>query len=205
MGEATDKTESTKKGNTAFWVVNAITTYRLLAAPFLVYLAWAGYHDLFKWMVAFSFFTDAIDGPISRKYNATSVFGAKLDSVADDATVFASTISLWFVDEQFVRENWMFVAGLFALFLVQTVAALIAYKKVTSFHTYLAKTAAVAQGLFFFFFFFDFGPKIFMFYLAIGITAVELVEEIILVLILPRWKANVKGLLWVWKERGVHS
>jgi CDP-diacylglycerol--glycerol-3-phosphate 3-phosphatidyltransferase len=203
---AKKKAKSEKgKNKKAFWIINAITMYRLLMAPFLVFLAWKGETDIFKWLVAFSFFTDAIDGPLTRHFKVTSVFGARLDSVADDATVFASTISLWFVDEQFVRDNWMFVASLFTLFLVQVAASLVAYKKVTSFHTYLAKTAAVAQGIFFFLFFFDIGPKLAAFYLAIGITAIELIEEIVLVIILPKWKANVKGLYWVWKKGGVHT
>lgn len=191
----------------SYYVVNGITMYRLVTAPFLLLLAIMGQYVAFKWLIAFSFFTDAIDGPLSRKYKVTSVFGSRLDSVADDATVLVSTLGLWIVQPGFIRENWIVIAGLFALFGIQTVAALIAYKKVTSFHTYLAKTAAIVQAAFFISFFFDFDFVQFLFIAAVAITAIQLVEEIILVIMLREWKANVKGLYWIWRSGNqiVHS
>lgn len=185
---------------TSYYVINGITMYRLVSAPFLLLMAATGHSDVFKWLVAFSFFTDAIDGPLSRRYKVTSVFGSRLDSVADDATVFVATIGLWIIHPDFVREEWMILTGLFSLLVVQTIAALIVYRKITSFHTYLAKTAAVAQAVFFFVIFFDVGPAKLAFYVAVSITALELLEEIVLVISLPRWKANVKGLYWVLRE-----
>ena len=191
----------------SYYIVNAVTIYRLVSAPFLLVFVIAGEHTLFKWLITFSFFTDAIDGPLSRRYNVTSIFGSRLDSVADEATVLVSTIALWFVQPDFVRENWIVIGGLLGLFGIQTLAALIAYKKVTSFHTYLAKTAAVVQAAFFICFFFNFDFVQLLFLLAALVTAVELIEEIILVIMLPEWKANVKGLYWVWRSRrpSVHS
>jgi CDP-diacylglycerol--glycerol-3-phosphate 3-phosphatidyltransferase len=190
---------------TSYYIINGITMYRLVSAPFLLLMAATGHSDIFKWLIAFSFFTDAIDGPLSRKYKVTSVSGSRLDSVADDATVFVATIGLWIIHPEFVREEWMILTGLLSLLIVQTIAALIAYRKVTSFHTYLAKTAAVAQAAFFFVIFFDVGPAKLAFYVAAGITALELLEEIVLVISLRRWKANVKGLYWVLRERRMQS
>lgn len=185
----------------SYYVINGITMYRLVSAPFLLLLAILGEYTWFKWLVAFSFFTDAIDGPLSRKYQVTSVFGSRLDSVADDATVMVSTIALWIIHPQFFSANWMIIAGLFALFGIQTTAALIAYKKVTSFHTYMAKIAAVAQAAFFIAFFFNFPLTYFLFLVAAIITALQLIEEIILVIMLPEWQTNIKGLYWVWRAR----
>jgi len=185
----------------SYYIINGITLYRLLSAPLILLLAIRGELTLLKWLIAISFFTDAIDGPLSRKYNVTSVFGSRLDSVADDATVLVSTLSLWIIFPGFMRENWMIIAGLFGMFGIQTVAALIAYKKVTSFHTYLAKTAAVAQATCFISIFFNIGPIYFLFITSAVITAIELIEEIILVIILPKWEANVKGLYWVLRSQ----
>lgn len=184
----------------SYYAINTITLYRLVSAPFLLVLAISGQLILFKWLVAFSFFTDAIDGPLSRRYGVTSVFGSRLDSIADDATVLVSTVALWIVYPEFVRQQWIIISILFALFAVQTIAALIVFKKVTSFHTYLAKTAAVVQALFFISQFFDFGPAVIVFYVASFITGIQLLEEIILVFVLPEWRSNVKGLLWVLKS-----
>jgi phosphatidylglycerophosphate synthase len=185
----------------SYYFINGITMYRLASAPFLLLIAFTGALGLLKWLMAFSFLTDAIDGPLSRRYKATSVFGSRLDSVADDATVLASTLALWIIYPDFIRSEWIILVGLLALLGVQMMAALVAYKKVTSFHTYLAKTAAVAQAIFFMMIFFEFGPIRFSFYAASLITALQLLEEIILVILLPEWKADVKGLYWALRSK----
>lgn len=123
----------------SYLIINGITMYRLVSAPFLLLLAIMGEYRWFKWLIPLSLFTDAIDGPLSRKYKVTSIFGSRLDSVADDATVLVSPIALWIIQPHFEGENCMVLAGLLVLFGIQAVAALIAYKKVTSFHTYMAK------------------------------------------------------------------
>jgi phosphatidylglycerophosphate synthase len=185
----------------SYYIINGVTMYRLVSAPFLVLLAIMGLYEWFKWFMCVSFFTDAIDGPLSRKYEVESVFGARLDSVADDATVLASAIALWILHPEFMRNHWIVIAGLSALFGIQAVAALIAYKKVTSFHTYMAKAAAVAQAAFFIVFFFRSNFADFLFVCAVTITALQLVEEIILVIILPTWTADVKGIYWIWRSK----
>jgi phosphatidylglycerophosphate synthase len=185
----------------SYYLINGITMYRLVSAPLILLLAIRGELIWFKCLIAMSFFTDAIDGPLSRKYKVTSVFGSRLDSVADDATIFVSALGLWIIFPEFLKKNWMIIAGLFGLFGIQTVAALIVYKKVTSFHTYLAKTAAVAQAMFFISIFFDFGPTYFLFIVSAVITALELIEEIILVFVLPKWDTNVRGLYWVLRSQ----
>ena len=82
------------------------------------------------------------------------------------------------------------------LLILQNVLALLKYRKLTSFHTYAAKIAAVLQGIFLLaFFFFEKSAHI-LFYAAVGITVLDLAEEIILVIVLPEWKVNVKGLYW---------
>lgn len=184
-----------------YYLVNGITMYRLVSAPFLLILAFVGELSLFKWLIAFSFFTDAIDGPLSRKFKVTSVFGARLDSVADDATVLTSIVALFILELDFISSNWMSLTSLAILFIIQTISALVAYGKVTSFHTYLAKLAAVMQAVFFLLTFFTGEPVVIAFYLALVITAIQLIEEIVLVIVLPKWQADIKGLYWVLTRR----
>lgn len=187
----------------AFYLINGITFYRLLSAPLLLVLAYNGSLGVFKWLLLLSFFTDAIDGFLSRKLKVSSLFGAKLDSIADDATVLVAILSLWITKAEFMVDHWFPITVLLTVFVIQTVTALRRYGKVTSFHTYLAKTAAVLQGIFFILFFFESGMIETIFYAAVWVTGIELVEETILVFYLPEWKANVKGLYWVLKERKI--
>jgi CDP-diacylglycerol--glycerol-3-phosphate 3-phosphatidyltransferase len=56
------------------------------------------------------------------------------------------------------------------------------------------------QGIFLLLMFFLSGPPYLVFYAAAVITMLDLIEEIILVLMLPRWQTDVKGLYWVLKK-----
>jgi phosphatidylglycerophosphate synthase len=185
----------------AYYVINGITFYRLLSAPGILFLAYNRDLEIFKWLLALSFFTDAIDGYLSRAFNVSSLFGTKLDSIADDATVAVAILSLWVLRKDFIVDHWLTFGVLLSLFAIQTATALVKYRKITSFHTYMAKAAAVLQGIFFILFFFEAGIATPIFYAAAVLTGIELVEEIFLVFTLPEWKANVKGLFWVWKDR----
>jgi CDP-diacylglycerol--glycerol-3-phosphate 3-phosphatidyltransferase len=40
-----------------------------------------------------------------------------------------------------------------------------------------------------------------LFYAAVLITFLELVEEIMMVALIPRWRTNLKGLYWVLKNK----
>ena len=184
----------------SYYIINAITFYRLIAAPFLLLLLLKGQVGIFKWLLAFSFFTDAIDGFLARKYKIASVLGAKLDSIADDLTVGVATVGLFIVNPAFIKQHTGLLFLLLGLFIIENILAYIRYRRFTSFHTYLAKTAAVFQGLFLILFYFT-GPIEFLFYFAIAFTMADLLEEIVLVLVLPRWQSNVQGLPWVLSKK----
>ena len=181
----------------SYYMVNGITLYRVITAPLLLALIFLKQPDIFKWLLACSFFTDAIDGYLARKYKVTSLLGAKLDSIGDDLTVLAGLVALIMFNPEFIKKEIIVIILLVALFIIQVSFALIKYGKVTTFHTYAAKVAAVSQGIFLILTFFLDEPVSELFYLAAFCTAYDLVEEIILVYLLPKWEANVKGLFWL--------
>jgi phosphatidylglycerophosphate synthase len=183
-----------------YYLINSITVYRLAAAPILMFFAFSGNIGLFKWVVPLSFFTDLIDGFLARKFNVTSISGSSLDSIADDLTIVASVIGVFVFKGGFIKSNILIVAVMLSLLVIQNVYALIKYKKLSSFHTYLAKIAAILQGFFFIFLFLLPQPSYPLFYTAAVITILDLLEEIILTRILPEWKINVKGVYWVYKK-----
>jgi len=184
----------------SYYIINGITLYRLVAAPLLLLLVFYRELEIFRWLLAFSFFTDAIDGFLARRYKVTSMMGARLDSLADDLTVIVGAIALFVVKKDFVIQQIIPVFILLGLYLLQTILAFIKYRKVSNFHTYLAKTAAVFQGVFLILAFFLPEPPLVLFYAAVTITIIDLIEEIILVFLLPEWKVNVKGIYWVLKR-----
>jgi phosphatidylglycerophosphate synthase len=184
----------------AWYIINGITLYRIIAAPILLVLLFTKQYDIFKWLLGVSFFTDLIDGHLARKYKVTSIMGTKLDSIGDDLTVLVGLIALLVLKLDFIKQHIIILIILLVLFLVQTTFAFIKYRKMTNFHTLLAKTAALLQGVFLIFAFFTEQPSLILFYAATIVTMLELIEEIILVGMLPQWQANVKGIYWTLKK-----
>ena len=184
-----------------YYIVNSITLYRTLTAPLLIVLIIYKQMDWFKWLLALSFFTDAIDGFLARKFKVASIAGAKLDSIGDDLTVIAGTVGMMVFKSAFLKEEIFLIIFLWSLFALQTVLALIKFGKMTSFHTYAAKAAAILQGVFFILLFFLPNPVFELFYVTIFVTAFELIEELIIILWLSKWRTNVKGLYWILKSR----
>ncbi|MBC7693908.1 MAG: CDP-alcohol phosphatidyltransferase family protein [Burkholderiales bacterium] len=185
----------------SYKIINSITIYRIIAAPLLSYLAFIKNQDVFKWLLLLSFFTDLIDGYLTRRFKATSILGSKLDSIGDDLTIIAAIIGVIIFKYQFIIEEIIPLGILLGLFIVQNVLAFVRYRKMTNFHTYLAKIAAILQGSFFILLFFFTQPIYILFYVAAIITGLNLIEEIIMIFMLPKWKANVKGIYWVLKRK----
>lgn len=184
-----------------YYIINGITAYRLVASLLLAYLVYTRQADIFKWMLAISFFTDAIDGFLARWFKVTSVMGARLDSIADDLTILMAVYGVIRLKPEFVQQELVLIIILLVLLVIQMVMALVRYGKISSFHTYLAKIAAVLQGSFLILLFFLQEPPLTLFYIASAVTILEIVEEMILVILLPEWKINVHGLYWALKEK----
>ena len=189
--------------NSKYYIINAITLYRIITAPLLLVLILTGQESVFKWLLVCSFFTDAIDGYLARRFNIVSRWGARLDSIGDDLTVFVAIVGLFLLKHDFVREQFVLIMVMIGLYVIQTIMAIIRYGKLTSFHTYSAKVAAVLQGVFLISVFFTTIPSAELFHLGAFFTIVNLLEEIILVQLLPKWQTDVKGLYWVLKSRKI--
>jgi phosphatidylglycerophosphate synthase len=185
----------------SFYIINSITVYRLIVAPVLVLLALYHQAGAFKWLLAVSFFTDAIDGYLSRLYKVTSVLGSRIDSIADDFTVIAAIVGMLVFKPGFIRQELIIFEIMLGLYILQNALALIRYGKITSFHTYLAKAAAIMQGIFLLLIFFLTELPYLLFYAASMITILDLTEEIIIVLMQPHWQTDVKGLYWIIKNK----
>ncbi|HVU94155.1 MAG TPA: CDP-alcohol phosphatidyltransferase family protein [Puia sp.] len=182
-------------------LLTAITFYRIATAPLLLLLLWRHELGWFKWLLAVSFFTDAIDGFFARKYNITSIAGARLDSIGDDLTVLVAIVGMLVLKWDFVLREKVILLILCGLFIIQTTLALARYGKQSSFHTLLAKAAAILQAAFLLSLFFLPHPLYLIFYSMAIITALDLVEEAILVILLPRWQADVKGICWIKRDQ----
>jgi CDP-diacylglycerol--glycerol-3-phosphate 3-phosphatidyltransferase len=180
-------------------LVNAITFFRVAVFPFFILVLILQRIDIFKWLLLISFFTDALDGFLARKLKANSILGSRLDSIGDDLTVLAGLLGMFVFRWEFLKTAWIPIVVVLGIFIIQTLYALFKYQKTTSFHTLGAKTAAMLQGTFLCSLFFFDEPVLWLFYAALVVTALELVEEIVMVTVLPKWKSDVLGIYWALK------
>src|SRR6187402_574951 len=146
-----------------FYLINFLTYYRLIAAPILIVLMACHQVFLFKWLLAISFFTDAVDGTLARTYRVTSKRGSVIDSIADDLTILAAIISMLIYKPGFIMDHIYLIVVLLLFYLAQLTYALGRYHRMSSFHTYLAKFAAVTQGVLIVAFFFLDQPPLWLF------------------------------------------
>jgi CDP-diacylglycerol--glycerol-3-phosphate 3-phosphatidyltransferase len=143
--------------------------------------------------------TDAIDGMLARSYKMNSDRGSMLDSIADDLTIIAAIVGVLAYRPPFILQHITIVSLFLFCYLFQLTLSFARYRKMSSFHTYLSKIAAVLQGLFLVSFFFL--PEVlhWLFLTVVWTTITALLEETILVILLPQWKTNVKGIYWFLK------
>jgi CDP-diacylglycerol--glycerol-3-phosphate 3-phosphatidyltransferase len=183
--------------NIADW----ISISRVVFSTLLIGLILNENRLIFQWVLLVALFTDALDGFVARRLKITTLHGASLDSFAD-AYLFSVCVSaVVYFETDFIINHTNIIIPALGIYLVQLSLAYYKYGRPSSFHTYLAKTAAFIQGSFFLVLFF-YGVVEWLFYLTIVISLLETLEEIALIFIFPKWKANVKGLFWIFKKRG---
>ncbi|KAA9340025.1 CDP-alcohol phosphatidyltransferase family protein [Adhaeribacter soli] len=183
------------KLSTADW----ISLYRIIAVPFLLLALVLMQENWFKYLLLLSLFSDFIDGPVARRLKQTSGLGSSLDSVGDLLTQVLMVAGLFRFRPEVLQEYVVWFLVLLGLYLLQVLCALVKYRKLTSFHTYLSKMAFLLLGMFVLaLFFYRFAS--WLFYPAMVVGMLSLAEEIMLVLRLPVPKEDVKGMLWVWKS-----
>jgi CDP-diacylglycerol--glycerol-3-phosphate 3-phosphatidyltransferase len=87
-----------------------------------------------------------------------------------------------------------------ALYAAEMVAALVRYRRLSSFHTMLVRVAAYLQGIFIMsLFLWRYSAGIF--YAMVAISVVAYAEELVLLYVLPKWTADVRGLYWVLRRK----
>lgn len=184
-----------------FRLPDYLSLFRIFAAVGLLLFAIYDMRIAFSWLLTVGFISDALDGFIARKWTKPTERGAQLDSLGDAVIYFAAAVGvIFFFEPDFFFQHLFWLAVAVGLYLLQLSLAFFRYGKPSSFHTYSAKTAAVVQGIFFVCTGF-FEPWEWLFYIAIGITIIETLEEIVLLFVFKEPVTDVKGIYWV-KKRG---
>lgn len=125
---------------------NMLSSLRILLMPVLLLLAAEGYKIWFLGLLAFSLFTDVLDGFFARLLRQTSELGVKLDSWGDLLTYFTMMLGLWLLwPELFFAEIWFLLMGS-AFYCLPVLASLFKFGTLPKYHTWAAKLAALLMA-----------------------------------------------------------
>jgi cardiolipin synthase len=175
---------------------NALSAARIAASPVLLVLAAAGAETAFAWLLIFALLSDIADGLIARLCRLQSELGALLDSIADTLLLFTALYGMCVFHRPVVEDHWIAGAVLVGSWATENVAALARYGRLSSFHTYLCKAAGYLLGIFIgSLFVFGFVP--WLLHLAVVVSVLGNLEELVLLALLPEWRSDVRGLWWV--------
>jgi cardiolipin synthase (CMP-forming) len=183
---------------------NGISLARLLAAPVLLATVLWRRPELFKWLLLACLLSDILDGLIARVFRLRSRLGATLDSTADMLVMVIMIAGVCVFQRQFVTTHFWGILVAVTLYVMEHIAALWRYGKISSFHTILNRIAAYTQGIFVISLLF-WGYHGWLFPAVIVLTIAASSEEFLLLYVLPERRVDVRGLYWVLSNRGAAS
>lgn len=178
---------------------NAITLCRLLATPVLLVAALERWPTFFASLLLACLVSDIVDGLLARSLGLHSPFGAALDSTADMLVTIIGAVGTITMQWPFIAAHAWQLELLAGLFVGEVLISLARYRRLSSFHTYLVRVSAYAQGAFLLSLFF-WGYSAPLFYFMWVVSCAGQLEEWIILALLPTWTSDVRGLYWVLKR-----
>ncbi len=179
-------------------IPNLLSGFRLIAAPFLLYLAWTGHPNLFLALLAVSLLSDSIDGFIARRLNEASELGTRLDSWGDLATYLTVPLCAWWLWPEILKREAFFVLLVIGAYIVPLMAGFVKFQRLPSYHTWAAKTAAVLMSFAVFILFII--DVAWPFWCAAIVQALVACEEVAITLRLSKLESNVRSFWHLTKQ-----
>ena len=179
---------------------NALSATRIAACPALIVLATLQLETAFTWLLVPALLTDIADGIAARALQLQSRLGALLDSIGDTLLLFTSMYGLWALHPDVLQQHRVAGGLVIGAWLLEMTVSLVRYRRLSSFHTYLSKIAGYLLGICIGVLF-VFGVQPWLLYLAVGASVLGTIEELALLWLLPHWRADVRGVYWVLRER----
>ena len=181
-------------------IPNLLSFYRILSFPVIFYFAWTNRESIYFILLIISLITDVLDGFIARRFNMQSEFGARLDSFADIGMYIVAIVGVICFKSQDITPYTVSLYLFVSLLILPEVISFIKFRTFPSLHLYSAKIAGCFMGAFFFtLFIFGFYPLFYYLMLMTGILS--FLEEIVVMLVIPEMKSDVKGLYWLWRSK----
>ena len=179
----------------------ALTTIRVLFAPFILVWAWNGRSGLpYIACLITAFVTDYYDGVIARRLGVATAAVRRYDSAADIIFYAAALLAVWFVYPEIVRQHWVSLSLVAGLELIRISFDLLKFGREASYHMWSAKAWNIALfaaliGLMGF----NFTDWLFQMPIIVGI--ITNLEGLAASFILPHWTHDVPTIFHAIKIR----
>ncbi|MBR4762206.1 MAG: CDP-alcohol phosphatidyltransferase family protein [Clostridia bacterium] len=173
-------------------IPNIITSLRFAGTFIIIFLT--PLEPLYFAVYTLTGVTDVLDGFLSRKMNAVSTFGARLDSVAD---LFFYSVSLIKLLPKLIamlpQYIWIFVAAILAIRIASYIIAAVKFRRFASHHTWLNK----ATGVFVFAvpYFLVTGIGVYFCFAVCAVSLLSTLEDLYIHISSPTYDDNVKTVL----------
>lgn len=190
---------SQKNKKARLTIADWISVYRISMSPVLLLALLAELRIVFVILLFLSLGSDMLDGFIARRLNCCTLRGARLDSIGDALTFVVAAFGIFHFEKEFFLGHVQIILWAIVPYAMQILFAIVRYGKPTSYHTYLAKIAALLQGCFILLLLSGI-LMYWLFYATVIVTILEIAEEFILLFMVGGSATNVKGLYWVLKK-----
>jgi len=129
----------------------------------------------------------------------TSELGARLDSYGDILTYLSTPIAVWWLWPDIVKEEVYYIIAAIIIYILPAVFSLVKFGKLASYHTWITKISAVlmSAGVVLLLGF----DNNLLFHIAIYFLVIEMVENIVITIMLPKQKSNIHSIWHALKER----
>jgi CDP-diacylglycerol--glycerol-3-phosphate 3-phosphatidyltransferase len=170
---------------------NTLSAFRIIATPFLLYLAWQGFSSAFLVLLVLTFLTDMLDGLIARLLNQCSELGAQLDSWGDAAIYFSMPLCCWWLQPDILRQEIIFVGIAMAGAILPAIIGFVKFGRLLSYHTWASKVSAaiISMSILLIFAF----SITWFFRCAALFQILVALDTIAITIMLPTWQCNIRS------------
>ncbi|WP_373030371.1 CDP-alcohol phosphatidyltransferase family protein [Sulfurovum sp.] len=180
-------------------IPNLLSLFRIIAAPFLLLTGWFNMPTVFFILFGLMLLSDALDGIIARMLDQTSELGARLDSYGDILTYLTTPLAVWWLWPNIIKDELYYIIAAIVIYIFPAFFSLLKFGNLASYHTWITKISAVLMSA---------GAVMLLgfesnllFHIAVYFLVIEMLENIVITMILPKQKNNIFSIWHAWKER----
>jgi len=187
-------------GEERFWnVPNTICLLRLFGVGPLVWAAHGGHRNLFFWILLALLVSDWLDGKFAILLGQRTVRGARLDSAVDAVMYAAAGLSLWWLEEEAIRNNLPLILMVFGSWGLSAATGFFRFGRLPSYHMWSAKVSWFWTSCALVALFLAGTPMLVPW--ALGLVVFANLHAVAITFTLPRWAADVWSLRQAWRIR----